>query len=161
MSIRVLYHCYCLLPLFLGLLLSTLLFNRQIGERMDCICENLYVGDINDAYNIHRENLEITHVLTIDSLVKILQRCWMFSPICIFWIRSRTELVHYFRKPLPSSAREGLKYLYVYCLDQESFDLLTHIPECLEFIDEGRRSGAVLAHWLVFFVFEVEDCFAF
>lgn len=83
---------------------------------MDCICENLFMGDLKDAYNIHKENLEITHVLTVDS------------------------------KPLPSSAREGLNYLYVHCLDLESFDLLTHIPECLEFIDEGRRSGAVLVH---------------
>ena len=34
--------------------------------------------------------------------------------------------------------------------DVESEDLLSHLEDCLAFIDEGCKSGGVFVHWYVF-----------
>lgn len=50
-------------------------------------------------------------------------------------------------KPLSLDAREGFVYLHVFALDVESFDLLRELDTCVQFIDSGRKAGAVLVHW--------------
>jgi len=50
-------------------------------------------------------------------------------------------------KPLSLDAREGFVYFHVFALDTENFDLLRELETCVQFIDSGRRCGAVLVHW--------------
>ncbi|ESO12027.1 hypothetical protein HELRODRAFT_158430 [Helobdella robusta] len=50
-------------------------------------------------------------------------------------------------KPLPKEVQMVKRYLHVYCLDSEHFNILRHLNECLEFMDEGISAGdLVLVH---------------
>lgn len=81
------------------------------------ILENLYIGDINDACNnILKQKLNITHILTVES------------------------------RPLSLQMIDGANYHYVHLLDMEDCDLLSHLPSCIQFMQQGRQHGAVLVH---------------
>ncbi|XP_077986229.1 dual specificity protein phosphatase 12-like [Glandiceps talaboti] len=45
--------------------------------------------------------------------------------------------------------RNDFKYKFVCVPDQAKSDLLSHFPECLEFVDEGVRKGGVLVHCMM------------
>jgi dual specificity phosphatase 12 len=89
-----------------------------LGLEMSYIIDRLYLGDIDDAYKSTDliETKGVTHLLTIDS------------------------------KPLSVEARHGFIYLHVHALDTNDFDLLRELDTCIQFIDEGRKNGAVLVH---------------
>lgn len=55
----------------------------------------------------------------------------------------------FFSKPLVLEAKEGFVYKYVHALDVEDFDILSHIDDCINFIDDGRKSGGILVHWYI------------
>ena len=55
----------------------------------------------------------------------------------------------YSRAPLPKANRAEFVYQHVHALDMETYNILTKLPECLEFIKLGRSEGAILVHWLV------------
>ena len=58
-------------------------------------------------------------------------------------------LILYSRAPLPKANRAEFVYQHVHALDMETYNILTKLPECLEFIKLGRSEGAILVHWLV------------
>ena len=39
------------------------------------------------------------------------------------------------------------KHLYIKMYDEPHRDLLGHLKDCFEFIDEGLKDGKVLIHW--------------
>lgn len=58
-----------------------------------------------------------------------------------------THILTVCHKPLPAEHHAGFSYLYVSANDVEDADLLTRLPDCFRFIDEGRQQGGVLVHW--------------
>ena len=86
---------------------------------MSFVLEGLYISSADSALDRHWiTSTGITHILTVEA------------------------------KPLPLSAHDGLKYLYVYALDMEDTDLLHEFLSCCKFIEEARKeNGIVLVHW--------------
>ncbi len=41
----------------------------------------------------------------------------------------------------------GFTYKYVHAFDVDTEDLLSHLEDCLAFMEEGCRAGGVLVHW--------------
>lgn len=85
---------------------------------MFCIFPGLNVGSLDAALNVEKlKQKNIHRILTIDI------------------------------KPLPDDVTQLFETKFVEAEDVESFDILSHLEECLEFIDEGIRRGGVLIHW--------------
>ncbi len=86
---------------------------------MSFIQDGLYLGNADHAYDSDLlQQKGVTHILTLDA------------------------------KPLKKEAVEKYCYKYIHALDMDSTDLLSHFQECIDFIEDGRKQGGVLVHWL-------------
>jgi len=87
-------------------------YTRQWAN-LDKIEENLYLGDITTASNLFvMKELKIKRVLSLISM------------------------------PIDSHHKlEGVNYKFIFAEDGQNFDLLTHFPECIEYITDGQNSG--------------------
>ena len=88
------------------------------------ICKDgLYIGNKDNAFTcLTEEGIDITHILTIEA------------------------------EPLSDSERydkgsHEVTLKRIRCLDQLEADLLSHLDECIQFIEDGLKSGRVLVHW--------------
>ena len=87
---------------------------------MNKILDNLYLGGVEAAIDTSTlKSCGITHILTIDD------------------------------RPLSQETTKGFISKYVHGLDLPDTDLLSHMDECNEFMEEGENTGGVLVHWYV------------
>lgn len=86
---------------------------------MSRLLDQLYVGSLDDVQCRRRlSSLDVTHILTVD------------------------------QKPLDSAYRQGLAYLHIPLLDEDTEDILSKFDDYFNFIDTGRSSpgGGVIVH---------------
>lgn len=82
----------------------------------------LCIGNREDGFTCLTQDTEITHILTIDA-----------EPL------ARTQE---FRK-----GNHDIIIKHIQCLDQLEADILSHLDECIRFIERGIENGRVLVHW--------------
>jgi dual specificity phosphatase 12 len=82
----------------------------------------LYIGNREDAFTCLTQDTNITHILTIEA-----------EPL------SGTDKY--------DKGSHDIILKHVQCLDQLQADLLSHLDECIHFIEKGLKNGRVLVHW--------------
>ena len=82
------------------------------------ICGDVFIGKREDALSCLTDGKEIKNILTIES-----------------------ELLH------PAEENGNFLLKQVKCLNEPEADLLSHLDDCIEFIQEGVKSSKVLVHW--------------
>ena len=87
------------------------------------ICEvGVYIGNREDAFTCLTEDTDIKYVLTVEA-----------EPL------SDTDKY--------DKGSHDITLKHVYCLDQLQADLLSHLDDCIQFIEKGLKDGKVLVHW--------------
>ena len=84
--------------------------------------KGLYIGNKDDAFKCLTESTDITHILTIEA-----------EPL------SETDKY--------DKCSHEITLKHIQCLDQLQADLLSHLDECIQFIENGLKNGKVLVHW--------------
>jgi len=90
--------------------------NLEVDNLPDRIMENLYLGSHHAALNF--EGLKERNITHIITAARSLTMAF----------------------------QNEIKYKYIDLLDWEEEDIYQHFESCLEFIEEGRKNGAVLIH---------------
>ena len=87
------------------------------------ICKDgFYIGNREDAFACLTEDTDITHILTVEA-----------EPL------SSTDIF--------DKGGDDIQLKHVRCLDQLEADLLSHLDDCIQFIEKGLKDGKVLVHW--------------
>ena len=85
---------------------------------MKQICGDVFIGNREDALSCLTDDKEIKNILTIEN------------------------------EPLDPAEENGNFLLkHVKCLDEPEGDLLSHLDDCIEFIQERVKNSKVLVHW--------------
>ena len=85
--------------------------------------DGLYIGNREDAFTCLTEDTQITYILTVEA-----------EPL------SSTDTKY-------DKGDHNILLKHVQCLDQLHADLLSHLGECIQFIEKGLKNGRVLVHW--------------
>jgi hypothetical protein len=85
---------------------------------LNLVDSNLYIGSLEAACNVDNlKKLNITHVLTVEN------------------------------NPLDDHVVKHFNYKFIQLHDLPSMNILDIMEECIEFIDDGVKNGAILVHW--------------